>query len=58
MDHSPEADQTLEPPTRRSKLVLVLVAGLIVVILGYFVLGMPGMDHSGDMTDMQMEPSR
>jgi Tfp pilus assembly protein PilO len=53
----PEAEQGLEPPTRRSKLVFLVVAGIVVVILGYFVLGMPGMDHTGDMTDMRMEPS-
>jgi hypothetical protein len=54
----PEAEQSLEPPTRRSKLVFVMVVAVIAAIVGYFVLGMPGMDHSGDMTDMQMEPSR
>lgn len=58
MDQMPEAEQSLEPPTRRSKLVFVMVVAVIAAIVGYFVLGMPGMDHSGDMTDMQMEPSR
>ena len=54
----PEAEQSLEPPTRRSKLVFVMVVAVIAAIVGHLVLCMPGMDHSGDMTDMQMEPSR
>ena len=38
---------TDEAATRSGRLVVALVLGVLVVVLAYFVLGMPGMDHGG-----------